>query len=81
MVGSGLGDILSARLGAIEATLVVGAQALALALALTAAGVASLALLIHGAQFLLGIVCTAVAFGLPVTGSRPPTCGALAVTA
>jgi len=61
MVGSALGDILPAQLGATEAALVVGAQALAL----TAAGAATLALLIHGAQFLLGIVCAAVAFGLP----------------
>src|SRR5262249_54387561 len=61
MVGSALGDVLPAQLGATEATLVVGAQALAL----TAAGAATVALLIHGAQFLLAIVCAAVAFGLP----------------
>jgi len=61
MVGSALGDILPAQLGATEATLVVGADALALG----AASAASLALLIHGAQFLLGIACTLVAFGVP----------------
>ena len=61
MVGSALGDIIPGQLGATEATLVVGAGALAL----TAAGAASLALLIHGAQILLGLLCTAVASLLP----------------
>ena len=61
MVGSALGDVLPAQLGATEATLVVGAQALAL----TAASAASLALLIHGAQLALGLVCTPVALALP----------------
>lgn len=61
MVGSALGDLLPAQLGATEATLVVGAGALAL----TAATAASLALLIHGAQMALGLLCAAVAVGLP----------------
>lgn len=67
MVGSALGDLLPAQLGATEATLALGAQALAL----TVASAASLALLIHGAQLALGLLCTAVALALP--GEPQPT--------
>lgn len=61
MVGSALGDIIPGQLGATEAALVVGADALGL----TAASAASLALVIHGAQIVLGLVCTAVSFAVP----------------
>jgi hypothetical protein len=68
MVGSALGDVLPAQLGATEATLALGAQALAL----TAASAASLALLIHGAQLALGLLCTAVALALPAEPEPSP---------
>jgi uncharacterized membrane protein YbhN (UPF0104 family) len=61
MVGSAIGDILPGQFGATEATLVAGAAALGL----TAASAASLALLIHGAQIALGLVCAALSFALP----------------
>lgn len=64
MVGSALGDILPGQFGATEATLVAGAAALGL----TAAGAASLALLIHGAQIALGLLCAALSFALPGPG-------------
>jgi hypothetical protein len=68
MVGSALGDILPAQLGATEATLVVGASSLGL----TPSSAASLALLVHGAQLLLGLVCTAIALALPGELQRSP---------
>lgn len=61
LVGGALGDFIPAQLGATEATLVVGAAALGL----TAASAAALALLIHGAQLVLALVCAAVAFAMP----------------
>jgi len=61
MVGSAIGDILPGQFGATEATLVAGAEALGL----TAASAASLALLIHGGQIVLGLLCAALAFLLP----------------
>jgi len=61
MVGSALGDILPGQFGATEATLVAGAAALGL----SAASAASLALLIHGAQIALGLLCAALSFALP----------------
>jgi hypothetical protein len=63
LVGGALGDFIPGQLGATEATLVVGATALGL----TAAGAAALALLIHGAQLLLALLCAAVAFAVPGT--------------
>jgi len=68
MVGSALGDVLPGQLGATEATLALGADAVQL----TAASAASLALLVHGAQILLGLACTAVAFGLPWRQAAAP---------
>jgi len=68
MVGSALGDVLPAQLGATEATLVVGAGALGL----TAASAAALALLVHGAQLALGGLCTAVALALPPVTQPSP---------
>jgi uncharacterized membrane protein YbhN (UPF0104 family) len=61
IIGSAIGDFIPGQLGATEATLVVGAGALAL----TAAGAASLALLIHAAQIVLGLLCAAVTVALP----------------
>ncbi|MGZ5957124.1 MAG: lysylphosphatidylglycerol synthase domain-containing protein [Myxococcaceae bacterium] len=61
MVGSAIGDILPGQFGATEATLVAGAAALGL----TAASAASLALLIHGAQIVLGLLCAALSFLRP----------------
>jgi Lysylphosphatidylglycerol synthase TM region len=61
LVGGALGDLIPAQLGTTEATLVVGAAGLGL----TAAGAATLALLIHGAQLALALVCAAVAFAMP----------------
>jgi Lysylphosphatidylglycerol synthase TM region len=61
LVGGALGDFIPAQLGATEATLVVGAAALGL----TAATAAALALLIHGAQLALALLCAAVAFAVP----------------
>ncbi len=61
LVGGALGDFIPAQLGATEATLVVGAAALGL----TAASAAALALLLHGAQLVLALVCAAVAFAAP----------------
>jgi hypothetical protein len=61
LVGGALGDVIPAQLGATEATLVVGAAGLGL----TAATAATLALLIHGAQLALALVCTGVAVGVP----------------
>ncbi len=61
MIGSAIGDFIPAQLGATEATLVVGAGALAL----TAASAATLALLIHAAQIALGLLCAAVTVALP----------------
>lgn len=69
MVGSAIGDILPGQFGATEATLVAGAAALGL----TAASAASLALLIHGAQIALGLVCAALSFALP--GGRRAAAG------
>lgn len=68
MVGSAIGDFIPGQLGATEATLVVGAEALAL----TAASAASLALVIHAAQILLGLLCAAVTFALPAHHQRSP---------
>jgi len=67
MVGSAIGDVIPGQLGATEATLAVGAGAVGL----TAATAASLALIIHGAQIALGLVCAALAFGLPGARERP----------
>jgi Lysylphosphatidylglycerol synthase TM region len=61
LVGGALGDVIPAQLGSTEATLVVGAAGLGL----TAATAATLALLIHGAQLVLGLLCTAVAVAVP----------------
>ncbi len=69
MVGSAIGDILPGQFGATEATLVAGAAALGL----TAANAASLALLIHGAQIVLGLLCAAISFLLP--GARRAAVG------
>ena len=68
MVGSALGDLLPAQLGATEATLVVGAGALGL----TAAIAASLALAVHVGQLILGLLCTGVALAVPGTLRRSP---------
>jgi hypothetical protein len=69
MVGSAIGDILPGQFGATEATLVAGAAALGL----TAASAASLALLVHGAQIALGLLCAALSFALP--GGRRAAAG------
>jgi Lysylphosphatidylglycerol synthase TM region len=61
LVGGALGDFIPSQLGATEATLVMGAATLGL----TAASAATLALLIHGAQLVLALVCTALAFAVP----------------
>jgi hypothetical protein len=61
LVGGALGDVIPAQLGSTEATLVVGAAGLGL----TAATAATLALLIHGAQLVLALLCTAVAVAVP----------------
>jgi uncharacterized membrane protein YbhN (UPF0104 family) len=61
IIGSAIGDFIPGQLGATEATLVVGAGALAL----TAASAATLALLIHAAQIVLGLLCTAITVALP----------------
>ncbi len=63
LVGGSLGDLIPAQLGATETTLVVGAASLGL----SAASAAAVALLIHGAQLVLALVCTAVGFALPAT--------------
>ncbi len=60
-VGSALGDFIPAQLGATEATLVLGATALGL----TAASAAALALLIHGAQLALALLCTVLTVAVP----------------
>jgi uncharacterized membrane protein YbhN (UPF0104 family) len=67
MIGSAVGDVIPGQLGATEAALALGAQALAL----TAAGAASLALLIHAAQILLGLLCAALTFSLPGEQASP----------
>jgi uncharacterized membrane protein YbhN (UPF0104 family) len=61
ILGSAVGDIIPGQLGATEATLVLGAGTLAL----TAAGAATLALLIHAAQILLGLLCGGLTVALP----------------
>jgi hypothetical protein len=61
LVGGALGDLIPGQLGATEAALVVGAAALGL----TAASAATLALLIHGAQLVLALACTALSFAVP----------------
>jgi uncharacterized membrane protein YbhN (UPF0104 family) len=68
-VGSAIGDILPGQFGATEATLVAGAASLGL----TASTAASLALLIHGAQIALGLLCAALSFALP--GGRRAAAG------
>jgi len=61
ILGSAVGDFIPGQLGATEATLVLGAETLAL----TAAGAATLALLIHAAQILLGLLCAGLTVALP----------------
>jgi uncharacterized membrane protein YbhN (UPF0104 family) len=61
ILGSAVGDFIPGQLGATEATLVLGAGTLAL----TAAGAASIALLIHAAQILLGLLCAGLSVALP----------------
>ena len=61
MVGSALGDVIPAQLGATEASLVMGAAAVGL----TAATAATVALLLHGAQLSLALVCGGVALATP----------------
>lgn len=61
ILGSAVGDFIPGQLGATEATLVLGADALGL----TAAAAAALALLIHAAQILLGLVCAGLTVALP----------------
>jgi uncharacterized membrane protein YbhN (UPF0104 family) len=61
ILGSAVGDFIPGQLGATEATLVLGAGTLAL----TAAGAATLALLIHAAQILLGLLCAGLTVALP----------------
>jgi hypothetical protein len=58
MVGSALGDVIPAQLGATEATLAMGAATVGL----TTASAATLALLIHAAQLAMALVCGSVAF-------------------
>lgn len=67
MVGSAIGDVLPGQFGATEATLVAGAASLGL----TAASAASLALLVHGAQIALGLLCAALSFALPGVRRAP----------
>jgi uncharacterized membrane protein YbhN (UPF0104 family) len=61
ILGSAVGDFIPGQLGATEAMMVVGAGALAL----TAATAATLALLIHAAQILLGLLCAGLTVALP----------------
>jgi hypothetical protein len=61
LVGGFVGDFIPAQLGAMEATLAAGASWLGL----TAASAAAMALLVHGGQLVLALLCAAVAFGLP----------------
>ena len=61
ILGSAVGDFIPGQLGATEATLVLGAGALGL----TAASAATLALLIHAAQILLGLLCAGLTVALP----------------
>jgi len=60
-LGGALADVIPAQLGGTEATLVLGASALGL----TAASAAALALLIHGSQLALALVCALVTFAVP----------------
>ncbi len=68
-MGSAIGDILPGQFGATEATMVAGAASLGL----TASTAASLALLIHGAQIALGLLCAALSVALP--GGRRTAAG------
>ena len=61
ILGSAIGDFIPGQLGATEAMMVVGAGALGL----TAASAATLALLIHAAQILLGLLCAGLTVALP----------------
>lgn len=61
ILGSAVGDFIPGQLGATEATLVLGAGTLGL----TAATAATLALLIHAAQILLGLLCAGLTVALP----------------
>jgi uncharacterized membrane protein YbhN (UPF0104 family) len=61
ILGSAVGDFIPGQLGATEAMMVVGAGALAL----TAASAATLALLIHAAQIVLGLLCAGLTVALP----------------
>jgi uncharacterized membrane protein YbhN (UPF0104 family) len=67
ILGSAVGDFIPGQLGATEATMVVGAGALGL----TAAAAATLALLIHAAQILLGLLCAGLTVALPGQQERP----------
>jgi len=60
ILGSAVGDLIPGQLGATEATLVLGAGALGV----TAATAATLALLIHAAQILLGLLGAGLAVAL-----------------
>jgi len=73
ILGSAVGDFIPGQLGATEATLVVGANVLAL----TAASAATLALLIHAAQIILGLACAGI--GLAVPGQRETSPGRVEV--
>ena len=61
ILGSAIGDFIPGQLGATEAMMVVGAGTLAL----TTATAATLALLIHAAQILLGLLCAGLTVALP----------------
>jgi hypothetical protein len=71
LVGGFVGDFIPAQLGAMEATLAAGAAWLGL----TAASAAAMALLVHGGQLVLALLCAAVAFGLPAPAQ--PSAGAV----
>jgi len=61
MLGGAIGDLIPAQLGVTEATLAMGAAAVGL----TAATAATVALLIHGAQLALALLCGSLALATP----------------
>ena len=69
ILGSAVGDFIPGQLGATEALMVLGAGALGL----TAAIAATLALLVHASQILLGLLCAGVTVALP--GRRDTSAG------
>jgi hypothetical protein len=68
LVGGALGDVIPAQLGATEATLAMGATAVGL----TPPSAATLALLVHGGQLTLAVLCGTVAFAT-VGATQPST--------